>query len=188
MTFNNTVQGSIGKGLELELRYLLSERLSFTFAGNLQKSTIRGPDGSFVVIPPASVGQTSVNGYGGAYALYAFSGLVPGNYENTLTPRSVASLYGAYTSERLSWGQWGATLGVTYVDAVRGTIPGGVRLPSYGLINASAFVQVGDWRVSANVDNLADRLYFTPVADVYANVAVLPGVGRTWRVSLKRAF
>jgi iron complex outermembrane receptor protein len=38
------------------------------------------------------------------------------------------------------------------------------------------------------VENLFDRLYFTPVADVYANVAALPGVGRTWRLSLRRAF
>ena len=63
-----------------------------------------------------------------------------------------------------------------------------MRLPSYALVNVSAFVQRGDWRLSANVDNLFDRLYFIPVSEVYANVAVLPGVGRTWRVALKRTF
>jgi iron complex outermembrane receptor protein len=188
LTINNTVQGTIGKGLELELRYLASERLSFTFAGNLQKTTIRGPDTSFVIIPPSTAGVSGANGYGGAYALYSFSSLVPGDYENTLFPRSVASLYGVYTSERRAWGQWGATLGTTYVSRMRGTIPGGVRLPAYGLVNASAFVQRGPWRLSGNIDNLFNRLYFTPVADVYANVAVLPGMGRTWRASLKRAF
>ena len=33
-----------------------------------------------------------------------------------------------------------------------------------------------------------NRRFFTPVADVYANVAALPGVGRTWRLALRRAF
>jgi iron complex outermembrane receptor protein len=188
LTLNNTVQGTIGKGLELEVRYLATKQLSFTFAGNLQKTTVRGPDTSFIVIPPTSVGLTGAQGYGGAYAVYSFAGLVPGNYRNTLVPRSVASLYGVYTADRQAWGQWGATLGATYVGRTGGTIPGAVRLPDYATANASAFVQLGDWRVAANVDNLFNRLYFTPVADVYANVAALPGMGRTWRMSLKRAF
>jgi iron complex outermembrane receptor protein len=188
LTFNNTVQGTLGRGVELELRYLASERLSFTFAGAVQKTTIRGPDGSFVIVPPGAAGVSGAAGYGGAYALYTFSTLVPGDYENTLFPRSVASLYGVYTARRRDWGQWGATAGATAVSHTLGTIPGGVRAPAYVTASASAFVEVGDWRAAVNVDNLFDRLYFTPVADVYANVAILPGVGRTWRVSLKRAF
>ena len=188
LTFNNTVQGTLGEGVELELRYLASERLSFTFAGAVQKTTVKGPDGSFVIVPPRAVGVTGADGYGGAYALYSFSTLVPGDYENTLVPRRVASLYGVYTSERRAWGQWGATAGATAVSRTLGTIPGGVRAPAYVTASASAFVQAGPWRAAVNVDNLFDRLYFTPVADVYANVAILPGVGRTWRVSLKRAF
>ena len=188
LTFNNTVQGTVGEGVELELRYLASERLSFTFAGAVQKTTVKGPDGSFVIVPPRAAGVTGADGYGGAYAVYTFSTLVPGDYENTLLPRRVASLYGVYTSERRAWGQWGATAGATAVSRTLGTIPGGVRAPAYVAASASAFVQAGPWRAAVNVDNLFDRLYFTPVADVYANVAILPGVGRTWRVSLKRAF
>jgi iron complex outermembrane receptor protein len=61
-------------------------------------------------------------------------------------------------------------------------------LPAYTLANASAYVQRGPWRVSANLDNLTDARFFTPVADVYANVAALPGKGRTWRLMLRRAF
>ena len=68
------------------------------------------------------------------------------------------------------------------------TVPGVFVLPSYIRANASAFVEHGPWRLSANIDNLFDQAFFTPVADVYANVAVLPGVGRTWRLTLKRSF
>jgi iron complex outermembrane receptor protein len=40
-----------------------------------------------------------------------------------------------------------------------------------------------------NIDNLFDKLYFTATQDpTYSNLTVLPGVGREWRVTLKRAF
>jgi iron complex outermembrane receptor protein len=188
LSLNNSVQGTRGKGIELELRWLASRHLSFTFAGAVQKTRIKGPDGSFVVIPPAAVGVSGANGYGGAYALYALSGLVRGDYVNTQVPRSVASLFAVYTGAARSWGQAGGTLGVTRVSHTQGVIPGAVRLPAYAVISGSAFVQRGDWRLAVNIDNLFDKRFFTPVADVYANVAALPGVGRTWRVALKRSF
>jgi iron complex outermembrane receptor protein len=188
LSLNNAVQGTRSHGVELELRWLVSPRLSFTFAGNLQKTRIKGPDGSFVVVPPAAVGVAGTQGYGGAYALYTLSTLVPGDYVNTQVPRSVVSLFAVYTGQARDWGQVGATLGATAVSHTQGVIPGAVRLPAYAVVSASAYLRRGDWRLAVNVDNLFDKLFFTPVADVYANVAALPGVGRTWRVALKRAF
>ena len=188
LSLNNAVQGTRGRGIELELRWLASRRLSFTLAGAVQKTRIKGPDGSFVVIPPSAVGVTGTQGYGGAYALYALSGLVKGDYVNTQVPHSVVSLFAVYTGGAHPWGQFGATFGGTHASATQGVIPGAVRLPAYTVASASAYVQKGDWRLSANIDNLFDRLYFTPVADVYANVAALPSVGRSWRVSLQRTF
>ena len=88
----------------------------------------------------------------------------------------------------MSWGRVGGTLGATWVSRMASILPGGFVLPAYVTMNASAFVEHGPWRVSANIDNLADARFFTPVADVYANVAALPGVGRTWRVALKRSY
>ena len=55
-------------------------------------------------------------------------------------------------------------------------------------MNVSAFVQLGLWAATMNVDNLADARYFTPDADTYANLGALPGLGRTWRITLKREF
>ena len=188
LSLNNAVQGSRARGLELELRWLATKTLSFTFSGDLQRTTIKGPDSSFVVVPPATVGVSGVNGYGGAYALYTVSTLIPGDYTNTLIPRSVASLFAVYTGPRQSWGQVGGTLGATHVTSMQGTLPGTVRLPAYTTASASAYVQHGLWRLGVNIDNLFDQRYFTPAADVYANVAVLPGVGRTWRVALRRTF
>ena len=129
-----------------------------------------------------------MNGYGGTYAVFSLAQLRPGNYTDTLIPRRVISLYGTYTSDRFEWGRVGATLGVTSVSSTSGVIPGAVRFPAYGLVNGSAYVERGPWRLSGNVDNLFDKFYFTPVADVYSNVAALPGVGRTFKVSLRRSF
>ena len=39
-----------------------------------------------------------------------------------------------------------------------------------------------------NADNIGSTRYFTPDADTYANLGALPGIGRTWRITLKREF
>jgi len=174
--------------VELELRWLATRNLSFTFAGNLQRTMVLGPDNGFIVIPPAAVGVSAVNGSGGAYAVYSTAQLRPGNYDQSLIPHAVTSLYAVYTTDRMSWGRAGATLGATSVSRTASILPGGFVLPAYVTVNASGFVEHGPWRVSANIDNLADERFFTPVADVYANVAALPGVGRTWRIALKRSY
>ncbi len=184
----NVVVGTLGRGVELELRWVIDKHFSATFAGDDQRTTIKGPDNSFVVIPPSATGTANTNGYGGTYAVFSLAQLQPGDYTDTLIPRRVLSLYGTYTSDRHDWGRAGATLGATSVSRTSGVIPGAVRFPAYGLLNGSAYLEHGPWRVAANIDNLFDKLYFTPVADVYSNVAVSPGVGRTFRVSLRRSF
>jgi iron complex outermembrane receptor protein len=148
---------------------------------------IKGPDAGFIIIPPSAVGLSGSEAYGGAIG-GVVSTFRPGDYTNSLVPHATASLYGVYTTARHGWGRAGATLGATFVSRTRSIIPAVFVLPAYARANASAFLERGAWRVSGAVDNLMDARYFTPVADVYANVAVLPGVGRTWRLSLQRGF
>jgi iron complex outermembrane receptor protein len=184
------VQGARAKGVELEVRWLASERLSFTFAGNAQHTTVKGPDTSFQYIPAYTAGVAGAQAYGGSYIIGAFSGLPGrgGDYDYTLIPKSVVSLYGAYTSDAHDWGSAGATLGVTHVTKTSGTVQDAVTYPAYAVVNASAYVTRGPYTAELNVDNLFDTLYFTPDADTYANLGALPGKGREWRVTLKRTF
>ncbi len=185
----DAVVGTRGEGVELEARLLLTRTFSFTFAGNLQRTTVRGPDGSTQAIPPFAVGLPGADVYGGGYFVFATSQLRPGDYTDTRLPRKVASVAGVYTSQPHAWGRAGTTLALTYAGATTaGVLPGAVRLPDYAVLNASGFLEHGPWRATLNVDNLADALYFTPVADVYSSVAALPSVGRTWRVALRRRF
>jgi iron complex outermembrane receptor protein len=185
-----TPTGTRAKGVELEVRWLASENFSFTFSGNTQHTTVKGPDTSFQYIPAYTAGVPGSQAYGGTYVVWSFAGLSGrgADYDYTLIPKSVVSLYGAYTSDDYAWGKVGGTLGVTHVTKTAGTVENAVTYPAYWVANASAYYEKGPYTVTANVDNLFDKLYFTPDADSYANLGALPSKGREWRVTLSRKF
>jgi len=189
------VIGTRAKGAELELRYVATSNLSLTLAASLQHTTIKGPDHSFAYVPARSFGVAPQNGFGGSYLTFDFSTLPGrgGDYEDTLLPHAVISPYLTWTSDALSWGTlqnltWGATFGGTYVGKTEQTVPSPIIYPSYVTLNASAFAQWDVWEADVNVNNLGDERYFTPGADTYANLSALPGIGRTWKLTLKRLF
>jgi len=185
-----TVQGTRSRGGELELRYLASPRWSFTFSGASQRTRITGPDRSFTYIPAYVAGVAPQQAFGGAYVVYDFSSLPgrTGDYHYTLIPDGVASLYASYTSRPFASGRAGFTGGITHASQTAGTVQDAVRYPAYSLINVSTFLEHGAWTALLNIDNLTDALYFTPDADVYANLGAVPGRGREWRLSVKRSF
>ncbi len=184
------VVGTRAKGAELELRYVVSANVSLTLAASQQHTTIKGPDRSFAYLPARSFGIAPQDGFGGGYMVFDFSTLPDkgGDYEDTLLPHAVISPYVTYTSDPQAWGVWGASLGGTYVGKTQQTVPGPIIYPSYVTVNASAFAQWDVWEANLNVNNLADARYFTPNADTYANLGALPGLGRMWKVTLKRLF
>ena len=185
-----TVVGTRAKGVELELRYVVSANLSLTLAASQQHTTIKGPDRSFAYLPARSFGIAPQDGFGGSYIEFDFSTLPGrgGDYEDTLLPHAVVSPYLTWTSDPMDWGLWGASFGGTYVGKTRQTVPGGLVFPSYVTMNASTFAQWDVWEAGVNVNNLADARYFNPDADTYASLGALPGIGRVWKVTLKRLF
>ena len=182
-----TVIGTRSQGGEAELRYVMNENVSLTLAGSMQHTLVKGPDHSFAYIPARDAGISPVGGFGGSYVTFDFSTLPgrSGNYEYSLIPHTVISPYVTYTSDDQ---KWGGTFGGTYVSHTAQTVPDPIVFPAYVLLNASAFLRMGAWEADINVNNLAGERYFTPDADTYANLAALPGLGRTWRITLKRAF
>jgi iron complex outermembrane recepter protein len=185
-----TVMGTRAKGAELELRYVATPNISLTLAAGLQHTTIKGPDHSFAYVPARTYGVAPQNGFGGSYVTFDFSSLPgrAGDYENTLLPHALISPYITWTSDAHPWGVWGATFGGSYVGKTRQTVPGPITYPSYVTLNASAFAQWDVWEADVNVNNLGDARTFTPGADTYANLSALPGLGRLWKVTLKRLF
>jgi iron complex outermembrane receptor protein len=187
---NTSVMGTVGRGAEAELRYVVTPNISLTLAANLQHTTIKGPDHSFAYVPARTYGIAPQDGFGGSYVVWDFSTLPgrAGDYEDTLLPHAVISPYVTWTSDPQGWGQWGATFGGTYVGHTQQTVPNGIVYPAYVTLNASGFVQWDVWEADLNVNNLGDERYFTPGADTYANLSALPGIGRTVNVTLKRLF
>ena len=180
-----SLMGTRAKGFEAEIRTVLDHNFSVTLAASMQHSLVKGPDHSFQYIPARTAGVTPQSGFGGAYVVWDFSMLRAGDYENTLVPHAVVSPYVTFTSDA---GDWGGSFGGSYVTHTAQTVPSPLTFPSYVKMNLSAFVRSGFWEVNVNVDNLGNTRYFTPDADTYANLGALPGIGRTWRIALKREF
>ena len=199
-TIFDTVSGSVdkteGKGVELEMRYLATDNLSFTFAGNAQQTKILGSYNAFYYFRPEDFGLDPIDYYGGALAVYDFSDMAgftgnsyyAGEIEDRRIPEIVASLFATYTTDQYSWGQLGATAGVKYVSETAGLSANPVHYPDYYLVQASAFADFYDWKVQLNVNNLFDEEYFTPLQDLYGDIAALPGKGREWRVTATYRF
>ena len=180
-----SVAGTRSKGGEAEIRAVLDGNVSATLVASLQHTTVKGPDHSVQYIPGRSIGVSPQNGFGGSYLTFDYALLRPGSYENTLVPHVVLSPYATYTSDD---GNWGGSLGGTYVGKTAQTAPNPLVFPSYMTMNVSSFARMGVWQASMNVDNFTNARYFTPDADTYANLGALPGQGRTWRITLKREF
>jgi iron complex outermembrane receptor protein len=182
-----SVMGTRAKGGEAEIRYVLDQNFSFTLAASMQHTIADSPPNNFQYIPARTAGVSPEQGFGGSYVIYSFSSLpgFSGDYEDTLVPHAVLSPYVTYTSNA---GDWGASLGGTYVSQTAQTVPDPLVFPSYMTFNLSTFVRDGLWEADVNVDNFTNARYFTPDADTYANLGALPGIGRTWRITVKREF
>ena len=111
-----------------------------------------------------------------------------GEIEDRRIPEKVLSLYGTYTTDQYAWGHAGTTWGVRYVSETAGLAANPVKYPDYFLVQASAYVDFQSWKLALNVDNVFDEEYFTPLQDLYGDVAVLPGKGREWRLTATYRF
>ena len=61
----------------------------------------------------------------------------------------------------------------------------GTVVPTRGTITGAGALNTSGTTTFSSDDETA---YFTPDADVYANLGAVPGRGREWRLSLKRTF
>lgn len=191
------VDGTTAKGVELEVHWLASDNLSFAGSVTDQETRVDAPGagkGEYLQVRPDQFGVDNVLGYGGTFA-FNNAGRVPelaDGYTLTTIPDRVASLYGTYTTNRFRLAdlssQAGVTLGATYVSETGGILPNDIVLPSYTLANGAAFLDLGNFTLSANVDNIFDERYFTPAAEVYKEVAVMPGLPRTYKMTIKYRF
>ncbi|WP_428408892.1 TonB-dependent siderophore receptor [Hyphococcus sp.] len=184
------------KGVEAELKYLLSDAFSLNGAVTWQETSIGAPgacgsgNGEFVVIPPRRAGLAPANGYGGLFAALNASCLaeLQDGYARNTSPEWLASGFVTYTGPETSLGAFGASLGAVYVGETGGKIDNAIMLPDYVLAKAALFYEFENLSIIANVDNLFDKRHFIPVQNVYEEVGVLPGRGREFTITLRAKF
>ena len=193
--FGNVDQ-EISKGVEAELRYLLSDRWSANAALTVQETRVAPPgacgsgNGEFVVLPPSRLGVAPADGFGGLFAALNASCLpeLQNGYRRRTAPTALASAFVTYTSPETRLGSFGATLGGAYVGETGGKIANAIRLPAYALAKASIYWERANLRITAHADNFLDRRYFLPVQNVFEEVGALPGRAREFQVSLTASF
>ena len=190
-----SVIGTVGRGRRNGVALCRQPQYQLHPGGQPAAHHHQGARPQFAYVPARTYGVSPQNGFGGSYIVYDFSTLPgrSGNYEDTLLPHAVISPYVTWTSDAETWGpltnlKWGATFGGTYVGHTQQTVPDPIVYPAYVTLNASAFAQWDVWEADLNVNNLGDERYFTPGADTYANLSALPGIGRIFKVTLKRLF
>lgn len=190
------VDAETSKGVEIEGKYLLTDRISLNGAATFQETLIAPPgpcgsgNGEFVVLPPSRLGIDGVDAYGGLLAALNASCLpeLSDGYKRRTTPKISGSAYATYTAPPTRLGRWGATFGGYYVGATGGKIDGAIRLPRYMLAKGAIFVESGRLSLTVTADNLFNRRYFLPVQNVFEEVGALPGRGREIFATLKARF
>ncbi|MEO1137186.1 MAG: TonB-dependent receptor, partial [Pseudomonadota bacterium] len=184
------------KGVEAELKYLISDSFSINGAVTWQQTRIGAPgpcgsgNGEFIVLPPSRVGLAPADGYGGLFAALNASCLseLQDGYRRNTSPEWLASGFVTYTGPVTRLGAFGASLGAVYVGETGGKIENAITLPDYLLAKAAFFYEFDKISLIANVDNLFDKRHFIPVQNVYEEVGVLPGRGREFTLTLRARF
>ncbi len=182
----DTVAAIRSRGVEAELRWLVTPRFGLTATSAYQKTKQLKTAGAgiFITEPSCLTNAGCSGGYGGyLYTLTNYVGLTNGYYLHS-TPKLSGSLFATYDYK----GRWGLTGGTTYASHTGGFLPGAIRLPAYALIKLGVYGVVGPIRVDFNVDNVANKLYFLANSDTDANANVLPGIGRTFHVKATYSF
>ncbi|GJL92542.1 MAG: TonB-dependent receptor [Hyphococcus sp.] len=184
------------RGVEAELKYLVSDAISINGALTRQETRISAPgpcgsgNGEFVVLPPSRLGIDPVDGYGGLFAALNASCLaeLQGGYARNTAPKWLGSGFVTYTGPQTRLGSFGASLGAVYVGETGGKIDNAITLPGYVLAKAALFFEFENFSIIANADNFFNKRHFIPVQNVYEEVGVLPGRGREFTVTLKASF
>lgn len=185
------INGEKGEGVEFEMRYLINDHLTLTGAATVQDFTIAPPgacgsnNGEFVVVPPSRFGISGVDGYGGIFAALNASCLpeLQNGYRRNTIPKEIYSAYLTYTSPETDYGTFGTTFGGTYISKTGGKIRDAIVIPGYFSARAAVFAEYNGFNITATIENLFDKEYFTPLQGVYEEVGVIPEAGRTFRIT-----
>ena len=184
-----TNQVSRGEGFEVEVRYLVSESLTFTFGYSDQEVTnlTTLEDGSrfsffgasdIPHIDPALIYGGTANGF--VYAADSNPKAIRAGIPDTILSASVIYDFQNGVSGFAS---------LTDVASVYSGYSQAVKLPAYTLVNAGIKFDVGDWSITVNGKNLTDERYFrSNFPNLFGSTIVLPELPRHYQVNASFKF
>ena len=165
------------KGIELEMRYAVTGRLSLTASGTVQETKLLNAP-FFLGLPPEVLGLDPTLTYGGRFtgvgSLIGFNGPII-----SPTPEQVYSVDATYTHPQ----GWGLSLGGTYVSSMYSGYAKAIKLPSYEVVRAAAFYRIDKYEARINVNNLTNSKYYTPQF-LFWDTFISPSVGRSVELTL----
>ena len=175
----------LGRGLELDLRAAVNERLGLLFFGHaLAHPSRTAYPGGFIFAPSAITGLAPEDHYGGHVVT-----VLPGGdtrfRERGALPEFVISAGGTWQATRAL----ALTLSVSRVGPAWSGVARTVRLPAYTLANGSVSWTIRHWSAILGVNNALDELYFQGnFPQIFGDMVVLARPERNWRLTLRRSF
>lgn len=176
------VLSTLSRGIEFELRWVPSKRLSFTGGGTWQKTTYAPVRASTISVNPAFFGLPG-NFYGGR--LQTTLTAEPDYAERSGYPDKVINLNSTYSFD----GGWTVNLSSTYREEVPSGRIKDIILPDAVILGLSVSKEFRRWAARLSVNNLTDELYFTPNSpDGLGEVIVIPAPERNFTGSITYKF
>ncbi|MDE0055217.1 MAG: TonB-dependent receptor plug domain-containing protein [Gammaproteobacteria bacterium] len=182
-----TNQASRAEGLEFELRWRATERVSVIAARtNLEVINLNtlANGGRFSFLGAGDLpGTDPTTVYGGTIGGFVTLASNP-DAVRAGVPRHLS----AVTVLR-EWGRWRAYAGVADVASVYSGFSRRVRLPAYTLVNAGLQLDGRRWSITVSGKNLTDERYFRAnFPNLFGGVVVLPELPRHFQATVTRKF
>lgn len=174
-------------GVELEVRYAVTERLNLTGAATWQDTELLNSP-FFLGIPPDVLGfvpdfaNDRARFYGGRFTGVGSQIGIEGPVDSP-TPPGLYSFNATYTLPE----GYGLSVGATYVESMFSGYAQAVRLPSYTVARMAVFGDVGPFHVRVNANNLFNAKYYTPQF-LFWDSFVSPSIGRTVEATVSYKF
>ncbi|MYE49369.1 MAG: TonB-dependent receptor [Gammaproteobacteria bacterium] len=174
----------MGRGLELDVRAAVSERLGLLFSATRSRIYREPLTGRFIFAPTAITGLAPEDQHGGHVVTVLPAGDTRFRERGAL-PEFVVSAGGTWQAAR----DLALTLSVSRVGPAWSGVARTVRLPAYTLTNSSVSWTIRQWSVILAVNNALDELYFQGnFPQIFGDVVVLARPERNWRLTLRRSF
>ncbi len=177
-------QATTTEGVELEFRYVPTDKLSLIGTYSNSETLVVNPGGvTFSYFGASDMPLVDPSTW--------YAGIIGGNVvvgEETLRggiPESTMSLSGSYAwTDSLT-----TSLSVTSVDEVASSVLGGLILPSYTLVNGSVVYNTDDYKIGLYLNNITDETYFRGnFPSLYGNNAILPELPFSWTAEFAYKF